>query len=251
MQFFCGSDVLCYLYSLAQIKSKETLAVHGKDSFCGKEISLSENWLANQAWTVEVHIQKHSILLPSVIPFISCLENTWEKPLTIIISREYFLKCSWMFDNKASSSFRRLNNKWKIYYFCLKPLVGFAFPTDCGCWVPCWVRICSVLSHCCRTALYLAGGCWGLPAGSLQSSLVLTPWTTHKETNWPLVSNEGVGYFGLLTTGDWVSFLGIVTEVCVCGQKFLLTLASNWTVVSSPLWYLCCRPSLFQAGLVL
>lgn len=39
---FGDSDVLCYLYPLSQIKSKETLAVSA-DSSCGKEYFWSES----------------------------------------------------------------------------------------------------------------------------------------------------------------------------------------------------------------
>lgn len=80
--------------------------------------------------------------------------------------------------------------------------MGFAFPIDNGCWVQ------GSMGHlqCCLTAAER-------PYTWLMSPLLCRHSQTVLGT---FLSNEGEGYFELLTTDRLVSFLRIVTEVCVC-----------------------------------
>lgn len=153
--------------------------------------------------------------------------------------------------------------------------MGFAFPIDNGCWVQ------GSMGHlqCCPTAAelpytwltspllcrhssweggrrrvvwlgllpeQLARGCSVLQTGSPKRSLVWCCWPVTKGTSQTVLgtflSNEGEGYFDLLTTDRLVSFLRIVTDVCVCmWTKFPFNFSeegTNWGKESPESWNL-------------
>lgn len=106
--------------------------------------------------------------------------------------------------------------------------MGFAFPIDNGCWVQ------GSMGHlqCCPTAAEL-------PYTWLMSPLLCRHSQTVLGT---FLSNEGEGYFELLTTDRLVSFLRIVTEVCVCmWTKFPFNFSeegTNWGKEGPESWNL-------------